>query len=128
MRKVLGILIVFFLINVSATSGSINEKSIFECNGKYYGSHGNPVHFHEVVKKDNKWVISGGEVEVPSCYIKPVNEKEEVSFSKCVDGDTAKFVIDGEVKTVRFLSINTPEIAHDDQEAEPYGNEASDFT
>lgn len=128
MKKILGILIICFLINVSATSGSINEKSIFECNGKYYGSHGNPIHFHEVLKKDNKWVISGSEVEVPICYIKPVNEKEEAVFSKCVDGDTAKLIINGKEETVRFLAIDTPEIKHGDVEADPFGDEASNFT
>ncbi len=51
-----------------------------------------------------------------------------VTLNKCVDGDTAKFVIDGEVKTVRFLSINTPELAHYGNAAEPFGEEASKFT
>lgn len=54
--------------------------------------------------------------------------KFKVTLSSCIDGDTAKFNINGEVKTVRFLSINTPEIAHDDVEEEPYGTQASDFT
>lgn len=54
--------------------------------------------------------------------------KFEVGFGSCVDGDTAKFNINGEVKTVRFLSINTPEIKHGSNEGEPYGVEASDYT
>ena len=128
MKKVLIVFIFLLAINVSATSGSISEKSVFECNGKYYGSHGNPVHFHEVVKNDNKWVISGGEVSVPSCYIKPVNEREEVTFSKCVDGDTAKLIVNGKEETVRFLAIDTPEIKHGDIEADPYGDDASNYT
>ncbi len=128
MKKIVGILIVCLFINVSATSGSINEKSIFECNGKYYGSHGNPLHFHEVIQKDDKWVIKGGEVDVPSCYIKPVNEREEALFSKCVDGDTAKLIIHGQEETVRFLAIDTPEIQHGEVSGDPFGKEASDFT
>lgn len=54
--------------------------------------------------------------------------KLKVTLAGCIDGDTAKFNIKGEVKTVRFLSINAPEIAHDDKEAEPYGESASNYT
>jgi micrococcal nuclease len=56
------------------------------------------------------------------------NSKFKVKLDKCVDGDTAKFVINDEVKTVRFLSINTPEIKHGSSEAEAFGDEAKDFT
>lgn len=60
--------------------------------------------------------------------VSAANSKFKVTFSSCVDGDTAKFVINDEVKTVRFLSINTPELAHFGNAAEPYGVEASDYT
>ena len=56
------------------------------------------------------------------------NSKFKVTLDSCIDGDTARFVIKDEVKTVRFLSINTPEIAHDDIVGEPFGEEASIFT
>ena len=56
------------------------------------------------------------------------NSKFKVTLDSCIDGDTARFVIKDEVKTVRFLSINTPEIAHDDIVGEPFGKEASIFT
>ena len=55
-------------------------------------------------------------------------EKEEVIFDSCVDGDTAKFIIDDEVKSVRFLAIDTPETVRPTKGEEPYGKEASDFT
>lgn len=54
--------------------------------------------------------------------------KFKVTLDSCIDGDTAKFNIKGEVKTVRFLSIDAPEIAHDDVQADFYGEEASNFT
>ena len=54
--------------------------------------------------------------------------KFKVKLEKCVDGDTAKFIIDNEVKTVRFLSIDTPEIKHGANEAEAYGEEAKEYT
>ena len=56
------------------------------------------------------------------------SNKFKVTLESCIDGDTAKFNIKGEVKTVRFLSIDTPEIEHDEVEAQPYGNEAKKYT
>lgn len=55
-------------------------------------------------------------------YLKslPLNE-ELVELKKCVDGDTAVFVINDENKTVRFLAIDTPE--YDTQ----IGQEASNY-
>ncbi len=61
------------------------------------------------------------------CFIGSVsaNEKEKVKFSKCVDGDTAKFIIDKKEETFRFLAIDTPESTN---KIEPYGKEASKYT
>lgn len=53
------------------------------------------------------------------------NTRKTVEFSKCTDGDTAHFLIDGKDTTVRFLAIDTPEYT---KEKEPYGKEASDYT
>lgn len=62
----------------------------------------------------------------------PVNAKETakdtVKFSKCVDGDTAKFLLNREEITVRFLAIDTPETKHPTKGVEPYGKEASKYT
>ena len=54
--------------------------------------------------------------------------KEEVKFSKCVDGDTIKIEVNGEVKTVRMLAVDTPESVHPTKGVEYYGKEASKFT
>lgn len=56
------------------------------------------------------------------------NEREEVLFYKCVDGDTFKVKIDEEVVTVRMLAIDTPETVKPGTEVQPYGKEASDYT
>ena len=56
---------------------------------------------------------------------KDVFAKEKVKFSSCVDGDTAKFILNKKEVTVRFLAINTPETGSNE---EPYGEEASDYT
>ena len=52
------------------------------------------------------------------------NTREEVEFSKCTDGDTAHFKINGKDTTVRFLAINAPEYT---KTKEPYGKEASAY-
>lgn len=54
--------------------------------------------------------------------------KEEVSFSRCVDGDTFKVFIDKQEITVRLLAVDTPETVKSGTDIEYYGKEASDFT
>lgn len=61
-------------------------------------------------------------------FVISADNKIKVKLDKCIDGDTARFIINDEVKTVRFLSINTPEIAHDGTIDEYYGDEASIYT
>lgn len=56
------------------------------------------------------------------------NERIEVKFSKCVDGDTIRFTINGEKKRVRLLAIDTPESVTPDKPVEKYGKEASELT
>jgi len=53
------------------------------------------------------------------------NTRISATLSKCTDGDTAHFLIDGADRTVRFLAVDTPEYT---KEKEPYGKEASEFT
>ena len=62
------------------------------------------------------------------CFSVSASNKFSVKLDKCIDGDTAKFFINGESKIVRFLSINAPEIAHDDVLEEFYGKESSEYT
>ena len=52
-------------------------------------------------------------------------EKMEVTLSKCVDGDTAWFILNGEEIKARFLAIDTPESTN---KIEPFGKEASNYT
>lgn len=53
---------------------------------------------------------------------------ETISFNECVDGDTVDLKIDGKIKKVRFLAIDTPETKHPTKGEEPYGKEASNYT
>jgi micrococcal nuclease len=60
--------------------------------------------------------------------ISPREDRIMVHFGSCVDGDTAKFILDGKVISVRFLAIDTPESVHPAIEEEEYGREASIYT
>ena len=53
------------------------------------------------------------------------NEKYPVTLNKCVDGDTAYFMLNEKIIKTRFLAIDTPESTN---EIEEYGKEASTFT
>lgn len=127
LKVIVFIFIIVLSINTYATNGPLKQNSIIECNGTYYGKHGTPAHWHVAEKKNDKWVNVGDEVDLPPCYIRIPNVKEKVEFYKCSDGDTARFIINGEEKKVRFLAINTPETGGD-KGVEKYGKEASEYT
>lgn len=52
-------------------------------------------------------------------------EKIKVTLGKCVDGDTAWFILEDKEIKARFLAIDTPESTN---KIEPYGKEASEYT
>lgn len=64
------------------------------------------------------------------CFIPSVvyAEKIEVKLSKCVDGDTARFIIDNKEYSTRFLAVDTPEVKHPKKKVEPFGKAASNYT
>lgn len=55
-------------------------------------------------------------------------ESDVVKLSKCVDGDTARFIINNKEYSTRFLAINTPELKHGSKKEEPYAKKASNYT
>lgn len=119
-----------------------NSNKIIEKDGKFYGYHNKDGirHYHVVewnIQKE-RWDI----VDSDSYYNKDLNlttlevlskneqetEKAVVEYIEGVDGDTAKFKMNGEEITVRFLAVDTPESVHPTKGVEPYGAEASQFT
>ena len=54
------------------------------------------------------------------------SDKYTVKLSKCIDGDTARFILNGKEVKARFIGINTPEYSDDNKE--PYGKESSEYT
>ena len=133
MRKI-GFILLCFLINISfiyASSGPLKGSSIVSC-GKTYGYHGSNKHYHEAIKKNDKWMATGKNLGKNNpCGKNDNNVKivsDEVSFFECVDGDTAKFMLNKKEITVRFLAIDTPETKHPTKKEQPFGKEASNYT
>ena len=54
--------------------------------------------------------------------------KDNVILSKCIDGDTARIIVNNEEVKVRFIGIDSPESAIPNEEPEKYGVEASNYT
>ena len=149
MKKIKIVMFIFIIIlllgvKVNAHGGNVtgwkdkNSNAITECNGKYYGYHNeNGVrHYHEVEwdEANSKWQNLKTAVYYDENFnvIDNGNNTEgeiiSVKYISSVDGDTAKFEINGETATVRFLGIDTPETVHPNKEIQSFGKEASDYT
>lgn len=55
-------------------------------------------------------------------------DSKAVELVRCVDGDTARFMVNGVEETIRFLAIDTPETVKPGTPVQPYGKEARDYT
>lgn len=154
LKKFLFIFTCFLILptNVSASGGLLKQDSITECNGIKYGYHGSDKHYHKAILRDGKWYADGDIVtDICNKSTGSVNKSENsseistrtveentenkaesttsvdrdiVTLSKCVDGDTTHFNLNGEDITVRYLAINTPEST---TKKEFYGKEASNY-
>ena len=54
-----------------------------------------------------------------------INDNETIKLVECIDGDTARFIINNKEEKVRFIGIDTPESTNFQEE---YGIEASNYT
>lgn len=126
MKKLLVIFLclsVFLPTSVNASNGYLNKDSIITCDGIRYGYHGADKHWHQATD-DGK--AKGSNLGTDWTCNK--NNKVSVNLVDCVDGDTAKFDLNGEVITTRFLAVDTPETKHPTKGVEPFGPEASEYT
>ncbi len=56
-------------------------------------------------------------------------DRVELTDIECIDGDTIKANINGNIETIRFLAIDTPETKYSTKDKdEPFANEASEYT
>lgn len=127
--------------NISGWKDKDSDK-IVSHDGKYYGYHNKDGvrHYHEVKwnEQNSRWDIVDSNIyydkdfNITTLEELSKNDKETekiiVKFSEGVDGDTAKFDMNGEIIKVRFLAVDTPESVHPTKEIQAYGVEASDFT
>lgn len=149
MKKLKNVIIIIVMImcinNVSlAHGGNItgwkdkNSKNITEYNGQYYGYHkeNGVIHYHQVKwnEENQKWQIIAPAIYYDENFNKLEKDtatetnKIKVELLSTVDGDTAKFKMNEEQVTVRFLGINTKETVDPKRGEEAWGKEASDFT
>lgn len=149
-NRIMKILVIILSIStwVFAHGGNISgwkdkdSYKIISYDSKYYGYHNKDGvrHYHEVKwnDKNNRWDIVDSNIyydkdfNITTLEELSKNDKETekviVKFSEGVDGDTAKFDMNGEIIKVRFLAVDTPESVHPTKEIQAYGVEASNFT
>lgn len=127
--------------NITGWKDKESDK-IVSHDGKYYGYHNKDGvrHYHEVKwnEQNSRWDIVDSNIyydkdfNVTTLEELSKNDKETekviVKLSEGVDGDTAKFDMNGEIIKVRFLAVDTPESVHPTKEVQAYGVEASNFT
>lgn len=137
------IIILALFTNVEAHNKNVtgynekNSNAIVQNNGKYYGYHNEngKRHYHQVEwnEENQKWKIVNPAVYYDenfnriNIYNEDEKERIQVTYYASVDGDTAKFKLNDEIITVRFLGINTPETVSTTKGEEPYGKEASSY-
>lgn len=56
------------------------------------------------------------------------DDKILIKLDKCIDGDTAAFIINNKSEKVRFLGIDAPESVHPNLDVEEFGMDASEYT
>lgn len=129
----------------------INNNSnelILKINSKYYLFNGNKevsdvepiiennrtlVPIRLIAEKFNKTVDWDKQNKTVIIKENNINENnnivyEEAIVTKVIDGDTIQVNINGDLKNVRLIGVNTPETKHPKKEIEYYGEEASNFT
>ena len=57
-----------------------------------------------------------------------VSAIEKVAFNKCIDGDTVSLIVDGKIRRVRMIAIDTPESVTPDRPVGEYVVDASHYT
>lgn len=82
-----------------------------------------PAEDKDVTSTDQNGIISIEQVEE-----KTGNKRFTVDFIKAYDGDTIQASINGEKEKIRLLMVDTPEMNYNKGEAQPFAEEARDYT
>lgn len=82
-----------------------------------------PAEEKDVTSTDQNGIISIEQVEE-----KTGNKRFTVDFIKAYDGDTIQASINGGKEKIRLLMVDTPEMNYNKGEAQPFAEEARDYT
>lgn len=79
-------------------------------------------------EKDATSTDQNGIISIEQVEEKTGNKRFTVDFIKAYDGDTIQATINGQKEKIRLLMVDTPEMNYNKGEAQPFAEEARDYT
>ncbi|MGG2109527.1 MULTISPECIES: thermonuclease family protein [Lysinibacillus] len=79
-------------------------------------------------EKDATSTDQNGIISIEQVEEKTGNKRFTVDFIKAYDGDTIQATINGQKEKIRLLMVDTPEMNYNKGEAQPFAEEAKDYT
>ena len=79
-------------------------------------------------EKDATTTDQNGIISIEQVEEKTGNKRFTVDFIKAYDGDTIQATINGQKEKIRLLMVDTPEMNYNKGEAQPFAEEAKDYT
>ena len=79
-------------------------------------------------EKDATTTDQNGIISIEQVEEKTENKRFTVDFIKAYDGDTIQATINGQKEKIRLLMVDTPEMNYNKGEAQPFAEEAKDYT
>jgi len=79
-------------------------------------------------EKDATSTDQNGIISIEQVEEKTENKRFTVDFIKAYDGDTIQATINGQKEKIRLLMVDTPEMNYNKGEAQPFAEEAKDYT
>lgn len=81
-----------------------------------------------VEEKDATSTDQNSTISIEQVEEKTGNKRFTVDFIKAYDGDTIQATINGQKEKIRLLMVDTPEMNYNKGEAQPFAEEARDYT
>lgn len=69
-----------------------------------------------------------GTISIEQVEEKTGNKRFELDYIKAYDGDTIQATINGEKRKIRLLMVDTPEMNYNKGGAQPYAEQAKEYT
>ncbi|MFB7156196.1 MULTISPECIES: thermonuclease family protein [unclassified Lysinibacillus] len=79
-------------------------------------------------EKDTTSTNQDSTISIEQVEEKTGNKRFDVEYIKAYDGDTIQATINGKKQKIRLLMVDTPEMNYNKGEAQPYAEEAKDYT